>query len=126
MTAFSNKSTPREKPPQRPTSYQFFKDAAKGVKGTKSPVDTIFAPSGKIQAWGFFTHNMRFNIYQDDERYPECEELVNQAVDNGWTLRVIYAEDERGLATLDIDKKKVANWRKSENAERWYIPNTEF
>jgi len=120
MSAFTKKSTPAESRPKAPTSYQFFKDATSGQKKSTPSVEAIFEPSGDIKSYGFMCSMMRFNIYQDDERYEECADLVAKVTSEGLMLRIIYDQSERGLATLKIDSKKRCTWIQKGN--RWYIP----
>ena len=119
MSVFSKKSSPIEKRPKVPTSYVFFKQATKGQKALKSPVEAIFKPSGLISSWGFICSQFRFNIYKDDERYEECPQIVAQAIEQGWMLRVIFDDSERGLATLEYDKKKRGEWAEFDNRYVW-------
>lgn len=119
MSVFKATGTGSESRPKAPTSYEFFKDATSGQKKLTLPVTTVFTPSGDIGSWGFFSEKVRFNIYKEDPRYEECLALVNTSVENGHLLRIVYAPEEKGLATLTICPKKKASWKKT--SSRWVI-----
>ena len=121
MSAFSKKSDPTQMRPKAPTSYQYFSAGVKGRQKTRAAVEAIFEPSGAMNSWGFMSPVMRFNIYAEDERFSECPDIVHQAVSNGWLLRIVYDQSERGLATLVFDEKTKVEWRKTGN-RYWYLP----
>lgn len=119
MSAFSKKSDPSQTRQKAPTSYQFFKEATKLQRRPKHAVEVIFEPTEKMTSWGFCCFAMRFNIYKEDARFEECPAIVQEAVKEGWMLRIVYDESERGLATLEFDKKYKGKWNKTGN--RWWF-----
>lgn len=119
MSAFSKKSDPSAQRPKAPTSYQFFKSATKAQQKLRPAVEAIFEPTEKMKSWGFCCPQMRFNIYEEDVRFSECPTIAQEAVANGWMLRIVYDESERGLATLEFDKKLKGEWVKVGN--RWWF-----
>lgn len=119
MSVFKAVNTGEQPRPKAPTSYEFFKDATTGQKKLRPSVEVVFPPSGDISSWGFVSSNMRFNVYRDDPRYDECLTLINLAVQNNHLLRIVYAPTERGLATLEVCKKKKGEWKKV--STRWLI-----
>lgn len=117
MSAFSKKNTASEPQPKAPTSYEFYKGGTSGRLKTTALVRLIFPPNQvEIQSWGFVANTVRLNIYSSDPRFEECLSLVNLVVENGWGLRIVYSENDRGLATLDFDKKK----RVVYNQKAWF------
>lgn len=112
MSAFQNRGEASAPRPKAPTSREYFLKATSAQKKVTPAVEVVFPPSGDIKSWGFVSGIVRFNIYPEDARYEECQALVTMAVENHHLLRIVYSPDERGLATLDICKKKKAEWKK--------------
>lgn len=115
MSVFQNRGEASQPRPKAPTSYQYYSTATTAQKKVTPPVELVFPPSGDIKSWGFVSGIVRFNIYPEDARYEECQAIVTMAIQNHHLLRIVYSPEERGLATLDVCKKKKAEWNKVNN-----------
>lgn len=112
MTLFRNTDTASEPRKKAPTSFQYYSSKEKGRLKTTPAVEAIFMPNGNIRSYGFMCGEcLRFNVYADDPRFEECEELVKNIVQNDLLVRVAYSKDDRGLATLTVDAEKKAYWQ---------------